>query len=32
VVDKKGQIVKRFVGQPDFSELHGLIEKLLGES
>ena len=32
LVDKKGQIVKRFVGQPDFSELHGLIEKLLGES
>lgn len=32
LVNKKGQIVKRFVGQPDFSELHGLIEKLLSES
>jgi peroxiredoxin len=29
LVDKRGQIVKRYVGQPDFGELHRLIEKLL---
>ena len=29
VVDKRGQIVKRYVGEPDFAELHRLIEKLL---
>lgn len=29
VVDKRGQIVKRYVGEPDFGELHSLIEKLL---
>lgn len=29
LVDKKGQIVKRYVGEPDFVELHALIEKLL---
>lgn len=31
LVDKKGDIVKRYVGQPDFAELHKLIEKLLAE-
>ena len=31
VVNKKGEIVKRYVGQPDFAELHQLIEKLLAE-
>jgi peroxiredoxin len=31
IVDKKGQIVKRYVGEPDFAELHRLIEKLLAE-
>lgn len=31
VVDKKGNIVKRYVGEPDFAELHNLIEKLLAE-
>jgi peroxiredoxin len=31
LVDKKGEIVKRYVGQPDFAELHKLIEKLLAE-
>lgn len=31
LVDKKGEIVKRYVGQPDFAELHRLIEKLLAE-
>lgn len=29
LVDKRGEIVKRYVGEPDFAELHRLIEKLL---
>ena len=29
LVDKQGQIVKRYVGEPNFAELHALIEKLL---
>lgn len=29
LVDKQGRIVKRYVGQPNFAELHKLIEKLL---
>jgi peroxiredoxin len=32
VVNKKGEIVKRYVGEPDFAELHLLIEKLLAET
>lgn len=32
VLDKKGQIVKRYVGEPDFAQLHQLLEKLLAES
>jgi peroxiredoxin len=32
LVNKRGEIVKRYVGQPDFAELHRLIEKLLAES
>nr|WP_235578190.1 TlpA disulfide reductase family protein [Pseudorhodoferax sp. Leaf267] len=32
VVNKRGQIVKRYVGEPDFAELHRLIEKLLAEA
>jgi len=32
LVNKKGEIVKRYVGEPDFNELHALIEKLLTES
>ena len=32
LVNKKGEIVKRYVGQPDFNELHRLIEKLLAEA
>lgn len=32
VVDKRGQIVKKYVGAPDFAELHKLIEKLLAEA
>jgi peroxiredoxin len=31
IVNKRGEIVKRFVGAPDFAELHKLIEKLLAE-
>lgn len=32
LVNKQGEIVKRFVGTPNFDELHQLIEKLLSES
>ena len=32
VVNKRGQIVKRYVGEPDFAELHKLIESLLAEA
>jgi len=32
VVNKRGEIVKRYVGEPDFAELHQLIEKLLAET
>jgi len=32
LVNKRGEIVKRFVGEPDFAELHRLIEKLLAEA
>ncbi len=32
IVNKQGQIVKRYVGEPDFAELHALIEKLLAAS
>jgi peroxiredoxin len=32
LVNKRGEIVKRFVGTPDFVELHQLIDKLLAES
>ena len=31
VVNKKGEIVKRYVGEPDFAALHGLLVKLLAE-
>jgi peroxiredoxin len=31
LVDKKGQIVKRYLGEPDMTALHQLIEKLLAE-
>ncbi len=31
LVNKRGEIVKRYVGTPDFTELHRLIEKLLAE-
>lgn len=32
LIDKRGGIVKRIVGEPDFAELHALIEKLLAEA
>jgi len=32
VVNKRGEIVKRYVGEPNFAELHLLIEKLLAEA
>ena len=32
VVNKRGEIVKRYVGEPDFAELHQLLEKLLAQS
>jgi peroxiredoxin len=32
LVNKQGQIVKKYVGEPNFAELHQLIEKLLAES
>jgi peroxiredoxin len=31
IVNKRGEIVKQYVGQPDFAELDRLIEKLLAE-
>ncbi len=32
LVNKRGEIVKTYVGEPDFAALHQLIEKLLAES
>ena len=32
VVNKRGEIVKRYVGEPDFADLRRLIEKLLAEA
>lgn len=32
LIDQKGAIVKRFVGEPDFAELHTLVEQLLAEA
>ena len=32
LINKRGEIVKRYVGAPDFVELHALIEKLLAEA
>jgi peroxiredoxin len=32
LIDKRGAIVKRYVGEPDFGELHALVEKLLAEA
>lgn len=32
LVNKRGEIVKRYIGEPDFAELHWLIETLLAEA
>ena len=32
LIDKRGGIVKRYVGAPDFPALNGLVEKLLAET
>ncbi|PND39518.1 thioredoxin [Paucibacter aquatile] len=32
LINKRGQVVKRYVGEPDFAALHALVEKLLAES
>jgi peroxiredoxin len=32
IVDKRGRIIKRYVGEPDFRALHQLLDKLLAES
>ena len=32
LVNRRGEIVKRYVGEPDFSTLHQLIEKLLADT
>ncbi len=32
IVNKRGEIVKKYVGAPNFDELHRLIEKLLAEA
>ena len=31
LINKRGEVVKRYVGEPDFGELHALVEKLLAE-
>jgi peroxiredoxin len=31
LINKRGEIVKRYVGAPDFASLHTLVEKLLAE-
>lgn len=32
LVNKRGEIVKRYIGEPDLAELHKLIERLLAEA
>ena len=32
VLNKRGEIVKRYVGEPDFKALHALLEQLLAET
>lgn len=32
IVNKRGEVVKTYVGEPDFAALHQLIEKLLAEA
>ena len=31
LIDKKGRIIKQFVGEPNFTDLHSDIEKALAE-
>jgi peroxiredoxin len=32
IIDRRGNIVKRYLGEPDFAQLHRLLEEKLGES
>ena len=32
LINKRGEVVKRYVGEPDFAALHALVEKLLAET
>jgi peroxiredoxin len=32
LIDKRGAIVKRFVGEPNFADLHTLVDQLLAEA
>jgi len=32
VVNRRGEVVKRYVGEPDFAALHQLLDKLLKET
>jgi peroxiredoxin len=32
LINKRGEIVKRYVGEPDFAALHRLVEELLAEA
>jgi protein-disulfide isomerase len=32
LLNKRGEVVKRYVGEPDFAALHQLVEKLLAET
>ena len=32
LINRRGEIVKRYVGEPDFAALHELVDKLLAES
>ena len=32
LINKRGEVVKRYVGEPDFAELHALVDELLAES
>jgi peroxiredoxin len=30
LIDQRGRVLRRYVGRPDWSELHGLVERALG--
>ena len=32
LINKRGEVVKRYIGEPDFAELHALLDDLLAES